>query len=105
MLAQEPLGPQRLAVESMRVAIKRITGYMPLGCPWYAMTDPLIPQIIQAATLADQGLGHLAFDSDDPPALLVDALDVYLRARTVTYAHDNENEHKARQAKYAKTDK
>ncbi len=93
-----PLGAQKYVVDIMAATIEKLTGYRPPTCPWRAMYDPLVGPVIRAARMADRGLGHLATDQD-PPAILVDALGVYLDARENVRNHDDAEEHKERMAK------
>lgn len=88
---------QRMAVLEIAKAIEKLTGYRPPTCPWYAMTDPLVGPVIEAARLAEKGLGAWALD-EDPPAVVLDAMSVYLTARESVRAHDEAEDHKQRLA-------
>lgn len=92
-----PVGAQKFVVDAMADAIEKLTGYRPPTCPWRAMYDPLVPEVIRVAALADKGLGMAALD-DDPPAILIDALSIYLAAKAATRSHDEAEEHRERMA-------
>lgn len=94
-------GSEQYVVDLMADGIEQLTGYRPPTCPWRAMYDPLVAPVIRAARFGDRGLGHLATD-EDPPAVLIDALGVYLSAREATRNHDDAEEHKAAIAKAKK---
>lgn len=85
----------------MANAIERLTGHRPPTCPWRAMHDPLVGPVIDAASLADKGLGMWGLD-DDPPAILVDAMTVYLKAREAVSKHDDAEDHKKRMSQIKK---
>lgn len=72
-------------VRSFRKVIKDITGIEPESCPWRAFYHPLVREVLQLATLAsERSIGLLGAD---PPAILVEAFEVYTRARAQTSAH------------------
>jgi hypothetical protein len=79
------VGAEKAAFESMASAIEKLTGYRPPTCPWRAMYDPLIGPVIRIAMLGKAGLGHMA---PTEPAILADAVAVYLQARNTVAAHD-----------------
>lgn len=72
-------------------AIEDITGIRPQTCPWRAMYHPLVGEVVRIATLADKGLGPSALAAD-PPAILLDALSTYIRAREVTRSDEMKRE-------------
>ena len=92
-----PLGAQKYVVDIMANTIEKLTGYRPPTCPWRAMYDPLVGPVIDISRLGREGLGMHAMD-DDTPAIVQDALSIYVRARNATKAHDDAEEHKARMA-------
>lgn len=94
----KPVGAQKFAVDQMAGAIEELTGYRPPTCPWRAMYDPLIGPVIRAANLGSGGLGMWAFD-EDPSAVLLDAMSVYLGARTAVSNHDEAEDRKETIAK------
>lgn len=69
--------------------METLTGYRPETCPWRSMYDPLVADVQEAVTLKEYGPISLG---DDPPALVIDALRVYLRARNATKKHDDDRE-------------
>lgn len=91
------VGAEKYAVDSMADVIERLTGHRPPTCPWRAMQDPLVGPVIRAAKKGERGLGKWL--PDDPPAILADAVDVYLDARDAVRNRDDAEEFKVRAAK------
>lgn len=85
------------SVRRMSEGIAQLTGHDCQACPWFALFDPLVDEVQQIVTLAREGLGASAMGSD-PPAILIDAVRVYLRAYNATTAHDAEQERKRLEA-------
>jgi hypothetical protein len=69
--------------------IKHLTGHHPPSCPWRAFYSPLVAEVIRVAGLASNNLALLALE-DDPPAIVIDGLSVYLGAKLATENHDAE---------------
>lgn len=84
-------------MEAMAGHMEKLTGHRPETCPWRAMYDPLVADIHGIVALKDYGDAALG---DDPPALHLDALRVYLRARGATEAHDLKQEREAREREH-----
>ena len=87
------VGAEKAAFDAMAAAIEKLTGYRPPTCPWRAMYDPLIGPVIEAAMMGKAGLGHMV---PDEPAILGDAIRVYLKARNTVQAHDDAEASKRR---------
>lgn len=77
--------------------IRHLTGRAPPSCPWRAFYSPLVDAVVNISRLGRRNLGHLALE-DDPPALILDGLNVYLAARDATEAHDAEMRRKENEA-------
>ncbi len=75
-------GPQR-AVAGALGHIEEVTGRRPPTCPWRAFYDPLVRRVIDIMLLSTVG-GSMAELGDDPPAILLDALKVYVSSRQAT---------------------
>lgn len=88
-------GP-RVAVEAMGGAIEKLTGSRPRTCPWRVFYSALVRETIRLASMSEDGAVSAQF-GDDPPAILLDALAVYSRARRVTMASDQEADRKRRE--------
>lgn len=73
------------SVRSFRAMIKKVTDIEPDSCPWRAFYHPLVREVMQVATLASER--SIALLGQDPPAILVEAFEVYARARAQTTAH------------------
>ena len=86
-----PLSTVTKATDSMGDGIESLTGHRPRTCPWRVFYHPLVREVVQLATLAEKNLGGPAM-GDDPPAVLLDALALYMRARDVTAMKDREAE-------------
>lgn len=82
----------------MRQAIEKIVGAEPPTCPWRAFYDPLVSEVVRVANFAEAGLA-MAELGDDPYAVLLDGLHVYMRARNAGRAHFSEIERKKREKK------
>ena len=78
--------------------MEEVTGYRPPTCPWRVFYDPLVVQAVRIASLAQEHLGD-AYLGPDPPAVLLEAVYYYTRARNATRAHDMEQERKQRTGK------
>lgn len=79
--------------------IEEITGHRPHSCPWRCFAEPIVGEVIRISTLAKEGLGTAAL-GDDPDAVLLDALPIYIAAKESTKAHDMEQDRKKREAKH-----
>lgn len=77
--------------------IEKLTGYRPPACPWRAFYSPIVTQTVQLAIMAEKGLGMAELD-DDPPAIWLDAIKVYLSSYAAVRNHDAEVERKKREA-------
>lgn len=75
-------------------------GVKPPTCPWRVFYDPLVIEVRALVEAIDNGIGPVAF-GDDPPAILLDGVNAYMRARNMTQSYDFEQEEKARKAKDA----
>lgn len=74
------------AVRKHAGTVEKVTGHRPLTCPWRAMYDPLVAHTMRLAGAAqrDYATAHLGAD---PPAVLLDALDVFFAARGAGERH------------------
>jgi len=70
----------------MQGHIEELTGHRIDTCPWRALYHPLVGEAIRIASLADHNLA-VAELGDDPPAILLDALSVYLTSRKAVRNH------------------
>jgi hypothetical protein len=68
-------------------------GIEPASCPWRALYDPLVREVLAIRSLAKEGVASL---EADPPAILLDGLDVYLMAYNATRVAEMERERKER---------
>lgn len=90
-----PLEGPQLAIVGLKDHIEAVVGTPPVTCPWRVFYYPLVSEVIDLATLAESHLAQHAL-GDDPPAILLDALAVYLRARAAVRSHDLEEAEKER---------
>lgn len=77
--------------------IEKLTGHRPPACPWRAFYAPIAAQTVQLAILAEKGLA-MAELGDDPPAIWLDAIKVYLSSYAAVRNHDMEAERKKRES-------
>jgi len=69
--------------------IKAATGVEPSTCPWRALYDPLVIEVIQAYRWFESGQLAL-FIGEDPPAVLVEAIGIYHSAVRAVVSHDRQ---------------
>ena len=74
-----PAGPAA-DVERHRQTIEHVTGRRPETCPWRAFQDELVDDALYHVVAAEKGY-VMAKLGDDPPAVLLDALDVFFISR------------------------
>lgn len=74
-----PAGPAA-DVERHRQTIEQVTGHRPVSCPWRAFQDALVDDAMLHVIAADKGY-IMAKLGEDPPAALLDALDLFFVAR------------------------
>lgn len=79
----------RAAVRAWLGAIESLVGVRPQTCPWRALYHPLVLEVRDVVALAAHGVG-MARLGEDPPAILVDAISAYERARSAALAHNLE---------------
>jgi len=79
----------------MAGAMEEMTGHRPESCPWRSFYSPLVSECISIASLAEKSIGAAAL-GDDPPATLLDGVQLYMRARDVTLADEQRREHEKR---------
>lgn len=90
-------------IQSVRAAlgaIESVVGVRPSTCPWRAFYDPLVVEVLDVCTLAEKSLGA-SYLGADPPAVLVDAVALYLRCRDAALAHNLEQQRKKSEAERA----
>lgn len=80
--------------------METVTGFRPPTCPWRTFYNPLVIEVRQIVDQIDNGIGSVAL-GNDPPAILLDGVAAYLRARNLTKSYDYEQEEKQRKAKEA----
>lgn len=78
-----------MAVQAMASHIKHLTGHHPPSCPWRAYYSPLVGEVVRVAGLLAANAAPIALE-DDPPAIVIDGLSVYLGAKNATEVHDGE---------------
>jgi len=79
-------GVELAVITRVREGIAKLVGDEPPSCPWRSFYDPLVMEVISLVRAEEKGnLG--AVIGDDPPQLLLDALDVFVRARESTISH------------------
>lgn len=88
------------SVRAVLGAIESLVGYRPTTCPWRAFYHPLVTEVMDVVALSSEHLG-LAYLGTDPPAILVDAIALYLRCKAATLAHFMEADRKKREAERA----
>ncbi len=81
--------PGEIGVRRHLEVIQRVTGERPPTCPWRALYDPLVSEVLQTLSWAFESGNLTAVLPPDPPAILLEALGVYRRALEAT---ENENE-------------
>lgn len=74
--------------------VQRVTGTRPSTCPWRSLYDPLVQEVLHLMW-SEQPESLL---EEECPALLVEALGVYIRARNATRAEDMRLEDERRKA-------
>lgn len=67
--------------------IERVTGYAPPTCPWRAMYDPLVMEVMSVMALDENGNLGVALGAD-PPAILVEGIAAYKHALAATRAEE-----------------
>ncbi len=67
--------------------MQRITGHAPPTCPWRAMYNSLVREVIEALDHEENGNLAVAIGID-PPAVLVDGIGVFKRALSAVRAED-----------------
>lgn len=68
--------------------IERVTGYQPPTCPWRAMYDPLVRELMeQVIPAVDAGIGAVVL-GDNAPAKVVEGVTQFRRALEAT-RHDD----------------
>lgn len=77
--------------------IERVTGRRPPTCPWRAMYDPLVQEVLAVMPFDENGNLAAAL-GPNPPALLVDAIADYKLAVGATRAEEMKKRAKAREA-------
>ncbi len=82
-----------MAITNMARHVEELTGLRPVTCPWRVFYDPFVSHVVRLATLAQEGIAPVEL-GDDPPAIWLDALYVYLKARAAVIAHDHEQDRK-----------
>lgn len=95
---REETGAESVLTRSMGDHVESITGVRPMSCPWRSFFDPVVKAVIGVAILADENLGLAVLD-DETPALITDALPIYIHAKLATRSHDMEEDRKKREAK------
>lgn len=87
-----PDGAHR-SIRAIAKHIEELTGHEPPSCPWRALYDPLVAEVVGLANLGDEGFGQSALEPD-PPAILLDALEVFIAAKRSVRAHYQEQARK-----------
>lgn len=96
MAGYEKSGPGQSA-RNFAGFIRELTGYEPHTCPWRAFYDPIVKAVLSLRPLAEDKLIESAL-GPDPPAVILDAYAMYVRAYNVTRADEMEHERKQREA-------
>lgn len=63
--------------------IERVTGHAQITCPWRAMYQPIVMEVLAAMPFDENGNLALAI-GNDPPRQLVDAISTYKIAAMAT---------------------
>ena len=80
-------------IDAVREHVKEMTGHAPVTCPWRAMYDPLVRDVMQLARAHHHDLAALKL-GDDAPGIWVEGLIEFLSARESVKAQDLEAENK-----------
>lgn len=80
-----PSGPAATAQRHLDV-IQSVTGHRPPTCPWRALSDPLVAKTLNLSIGADNNYA-MAKLGPNPPAVLLDALDVFIVSRNAGRRH------------------
>lgn len=99
-VTREPLdrGVEGDAIRSHLVTIERVAGHRPPTCPWRAMSEPAVLEVLSVAWAVDGG-NLAAVLGADPDAHLVQALGIYRRALTRTANDERRIQHEEAEAK------
>lgn len=91
-------GAEGAAIRAVLTTVERIAGHRPPTCPWRAMSDPLVRDVLAVSwSVEDGNLG--ATLGPDPDAQLIQALGVYTRAKRATVNEDERLEAEERKRK------
>jgi hypothetical protein len=88
----------REAVQAQLGAIESLVGIRPQTCPWRALYHPLVREVADISALADKHLGQVRLGAD-PPEILLDALVIYERCKSIALAHNIEVKRKESERK------
>ena len=78
--------------------IERITGYKPNSCPWDAVNDEVVREVLKYRSFYDPPNLAAAW-GDDPLDILVEGMGVYSRAVNAVFSEDRMLEEAKRKAK------
>ena len=89
-ITRQPVDAGRMADAARGVlrTVEHVTGYQPPTCPWRAMSEPIVREVLSVAWAVDPANLSTVL-GPDPDHKLVQAIGVYVRAKTST-KHDNE---------------
>lgn len=89
------------ALRAVLSTVAKLTGYEPPTCPWRAMSEPIVREVLTVSWSVEAGnLGAIL--GPDPDSKLTDAIGVYRRSVEVTRAEEMrlEREDRERRAKH-----
>ena len=93
-MTRDPIS--RAAVAGL-AAVRSVVGVEPPTCPWRAFGDPRVREVLRCFRWYEKGQVREAW-GDDPPAWLVQALDIFARALDTARADIADIEHERRQS-------